>query len=255
MSSEIFEDLAYRPLVCAVDGTHAAGKTTLVESFGEQGKLQDLMRELTGKELPYDDLGYGLLDLPPVDSLVPAVFVPETARWAADYSDDPTLLGENWNLEFQLQLTEKYKTRIQTAVELAGLVAHYLTATTPDLETDDFCRPLVLTDRSGLDGLAYTRLRASIEGSDLIGGFPSAGASKKWTAYYIDLVLLADHSDVPFEPDPARSNDLQLREDVAAEVEADYRSILPPERIGMLQGNLERRQQDLARFIAPHICD
>lgn len=253
MSSGETELFLARPLVCAVDGTHAAGKTTLVESFEEQGKLCDIVNELAGKELPYDDLGYGLINLPVTDQLTPTVFVPEAARWAANYSGDSTLLGENWNLEFQLQLTEKYKSRIQTAFELSGLAAQHLVTTTQELEAGDLTRPLVLADRSGLDGLAYIRLRSGLENTEVIGGFPIADASKKWAAYYIDLVLLPDHTEIPFEPDSAQSNDLELRDSIAVEVANNYRSVIPPERTQILRGDREQRRAGLLQFIAQHL--
>ncbi|HVV66975.1 MAG TPA: hypothetical protein VHB72_02805 [Candidatus Saccharimonadales bacterium] len=238
-----------RPLVCAVDGTHSAGKTTIVEGLNEEGKVHELLDE----NLLYDDIGYGMVDLPGVNKHTPSIYVPEAARWAADYSGDPELLGEKWNLAFQLQLTDKYKLRIQAAAGLAAPVMRQLIANRPELSAEDLTRPLILADRSGLDGLAYTRLRSNLSNTEVIGGFPTEKFAREWVAHYVDLVLLSDYDEIPFELDPARSSDQELRKSIAREIAADYYATLPPERIQTLHGDPEQRQNELLQFIAQHI--
>lgn len=239
--SETKDDL----LVCTVAGTHSAGKTTLVHSF-ESGKVTDIL----GEDILYDDLGYGVIEHPGDKRVTPVVVVPETARWCAnDFSKKPDLLGKNWNLKFQLQVNGMYMLRAHAGIEIAQGVAGAMA------ESDDReqTRPLVLTDRSVLEGLAYTRAHLPDQDTDDIGGFPRTAFYKMWTARYVDLVLLADHSEIPFEPDPARVNDLAMREAIAREVAEDYHSVLPADRIRVVNGSTEHRKAALAEFVREHL--
>lgn len=232
------------PFVVAVVGTHSAGKSTLVQSF-ETGKLDDVLDE----ELLYEDFGYGLVEPPEESPATPVVIVPETALWCAKLSDQPDLLGKNWNLAFQLQVDGMYMLRSQAGIEIATRAVNKLVDTHPDFSDRDLTRPLVLTDRSVLEGLAYTRAHLPGQDTDIIGGFPRAAFHKKWIAQYVDVTVLTDHTEVPFQADPSRVDDLTFRNDVAEQVTQDYHSALPSERIRTIQGNKEQRKAALNSLI------
>ncbi|MEO6109415.1 MAG: hypothetical protein ABIP50_00175 [Candidatus Saccharimonadales bacterium] len=228
--------------IAVITGTHSAGKSTLVGDF-EQGKLSDL--GLENREYP--DLGFGVIDTPTGER--PLIIVPETARWYADELGRPDFLGENYNLPFQLDIDFLAIDRVQAAVGSTGLVAAKLRELGKVSDTVQATLPIVLSDRSSFDGLIYSHERISDQETDIIDGFARAGFHAHWMRSFVNLVIIADHTEVEFEHDETRLDDATFRDTIAESMVRNYKKILPIDAIQFVIGNPEARKAKVATLL------
>ena len=240
-----------RPLTIAIIGTHAAGKSTIIEGI-EQGKISDL--GIDGGYTQYEDFGYGIVEADPNNQVV-VVTVPEAARWYAELRRDLTILAENHNPDIQRLITGEAIFRTHEAQQLAPTVVEALV----DAELVGVGKrktwAAVLTDRTALDGMVYMKDRYG-DGEPQImklycGGLSEDGLLAGWHESFIDCVFASDHTEIPFveDSDKARSSDLEFRDRVFRKINNLAIDTFGKRYLGMLRGDAARRKQTAAEFI------
>lgn len=242
-------------LVMAVDGTHSAGKTTVIRDYIADKEL------LVDEEI--DD--FGRLhdhDYPSVcvtetvnGVRVPVVVVGEVARQLDAFYPDRNMLTTGYNRDDQASITLRTISRAQGAGMSALAMARKLQ---PNRQ-----KPVgaVLSDRGVLSGFSYASLRLPNEDHDHVDlanisdlptpSFPIdiAQQANAFAGHY-DKVLLTDHLEIGLENDGKRVVDDNFRSLVADSIAAAYRARLPAEKVSLLCGDRAAR---VARLSA-HIC-
>lgn len=236
------EQLIHKPAVVVVTGTHSSGKSTLISDI-EAGKLS----ELGIYDHDYDDFGYGLLETD--DGRHPYVTIPEAARRLADLSHNPSLLAEDYSLEFQLDIESDALFRIHTASAMAlELTEDYLRENIISPNQPEI-KPIAISDRGPLDGIFYSKLQLPDENVDIINGSPRTAFMSEWLKSFVNLVVITDYRDMPFEPDQARLADAEFRRLVGNNIESGYRQFLDDESVVTIGGNRAERRAKLLELL------
>lgn len=229
-----------KPAVVVITGTHSFGKTTLLNDI-ETGKLSDLGLY----DYEYNDFGYGLLEAE--NGTHPFITVPESARRLADLFHRLDLLTDSYSLDFQLEIESSALFRIIAATNMAKELSRELVGDGVIEPSQSVISPIVIPDRGPLDGIVYSKLRIPDENMDAVNGSPRTGFWSEWLKESVDLVVITDYRDVPFEPDEARLEDIKFRELVAESIESSYRQFLDESSVTVINGNrAERRIKLLA---------
>ncbi|MDZ7786276.1 MAG: TIGR03619 family F420-dependent LLM class oxidoreductase [Candidatus Saccharibacteria bacterium] len=240
---ETSKERPLKPLTFVITGTHSSGKSTLLDDL-EDGKITDL--GLFNPE--YDDFGYGVVA---ADSGVkaPVITIPEAARWLADTYNRPDFLAENYTQQFQDTINAETIFRTHHAADLSEAVVDVMIEKgLLDPETD-VIRPVILCDRSRLDGIVYGLARS--EDADTVSAIETDynRFTVPWIREYVDLAFVADHEEVEFENDGSRLADEQFRNRVANEIDEVYRDALGKKFAGRISGDRIHRKRDLIQAI------
>jgi hypothetical protein len=246
MTEVLTKDLDTHTVV--ITGTHSAGKSTLLSGL-EDGKLSDL-----GVLHPeYDDFGFGVQQDSHSGIEIPVITVPESARWlAVDVHNRPDLLAENYQLDFQLSIDAETIFRFHAGNELAATAIKNMQREGLLMGASSHMQPLVVSDRGPLDGVVYSELRCDGD-TNKINGFSRTGFATEWLKSFIDLVVISDHSSIPFEFDGARMEDHKLRNDIAECIDANYRTVMPEESVTTLHGDEQDRKHSLLKEVSRSI--
>jgi len=216
-----FEHLERPTGLVVITGTHSAGKTTLFND------LQD--------------------------------HLPKTECTNVAFSEEAATTYATTQPGKELSLTDGYTPEDQVIIEVNNFGA--ITEAVDSTQSSDDTHPggLVISDRSPLDGLAYAMLRTGEDqrlvsmyetyssaqnsaGNTVPGVFlPWAQWVSKFTQRYVDLVIIPDHTEVPFEDNGLRESDVNFREEVAETIARLYKNIVGRERILVVAGSREER--------------
>ena len=238
----------YFPLessVAVITGTHSAGKSTLLNNF-EMGKVSTLGIE--GKDYD-DDLGYGIVDSPIGPRAL--ITIPESARMLADACGRPDLLAENYTLDFQLSIDAVLQFRIHEATAITSQVSERLVKEGLLPQSDGADHPIVLSDRGPLDGVIYSEARSEGRDTNIINGFGRTGFHTEWMKSFVDLVIVADHTTVPFQADATRLADVDFRDRIADSVLLNYSALMPADSVRVVTGDKETRRSEVEALLAP----
>jgi|GEM_PF-5295338 hypothetical protein len=237
------EQLVNKPAVVVLTGTHSSGKSTLMSDV-ELGKLSDI----DTPDPEYDDFGYGLVKAD--GGLHPYVTVPESARRLANlYYHHPDSLAENYTLDFQLNVESDALFRIHSATEMATQLTGKFIEGGVISPAQPEVTPIVISDRGPLDGIIYSKLLIPGEDMDVVGGSPRTGFMSEWLKSFVNLVVITDFKDVPFEADEARLEDAQFRQLVGENIESGYRQFLDEGSVVVISGNREERRCKLEELL------
>jgi len=229
-----------RPAVVVITGTHSSGKSTLLSDI-EVGKLSTLGIYDDG----YNDLGYGFLETD--NGTQPYITVPESARRLADAYHRPDLLTDHYDLDFQLEIDFQALCRINTATHAADELPRALLDEGLIESSQPVITPIIIPDRGPLDGIVYSKLQLPGENVDIIRGSPRTGFWSEWLKSSVDIVVITDYKDVPFEADEARLEDARFRQKVDEAIKRSYRQFLDERSIVAISGNrIERREKLLS---------
>ena len=229
-----------RPPIIVVTGTHSSGKSTLLSDI-EVGKLSTLGIDDDG----YNDLGYGFLETD--NGTQPYITVPESARRLADIFHRPDLLTTHYDLDFQLEIDFQALCRINAATHMADELTEVLLDEGLIESSQPVITPIIIPDRGPLDGIVYSKLQLPGENVDILRGSPRTGFWSEWLKSVVDLVVITDYKDVPFEADEARLEDAEFRQLVGEAIESSYRQFLDERSIIAISGDrLERRDKLLS---------
>jgi hypothetical protein len=239
----MMESFPLETVVAVITGTHSAGKSTLLAGF-EQGKLSDLVV----RDRIYDDLGYGIVDSPNGQRAL--ITVPETARWLADRVKRPDFLAENYSLDFQLDIDALVKSRIHAAIGSTGEVVNALLEQGKLSPSKATMKPVVLSDRGPLDGVIYSQERMPDQDTNMMNGLSRLGHNATWMRGAVDLVIVADATDIPFERDEARLDDVVMRQRIAQSVLSQYGALVSAEDLAVVSGSREERHAQVASLLA-----
>jgi len=231
------------PSFIVITGTHSAGKSTLLSDI-EVGKLETL--GITNIEGEYDDFGYGLAESD--SGIRPFVTVPETARWCADLYKRPDFLAENYNLGFQLNIDSQALFRTHAAAFATKSLTASLKESGDIPSSQTVINPLVVSDRSAMDGVVYSELRIPKD-TNIVFGSPRTGFISEWLKTYTDLAVVVDHNEVEFEDDAARLSELDFRDTVNRSIRLNYEHFLGSEKVVSICGNRENRVQKFLQLI------
>jgi hypothetical protein len=236
------EQLIHKPAVVVVTGTHSSGKSTLISDI-EAGKLT----ELGIYDHDYSDFGYGLLETD--DGRHPYVTVPEAARRLADLSHNPGLLAEDYTLDFQLEVESDALFRVHTASAMAEeLTADCLRENIISADQGEI-NPVVISDRGSIDGIIYSKLRIPGENLDIVNNEPRTWFLSEWLKSFVNLVVITDYKDIPFQPDQARLADAEFRQIVGEIIENGYRQFLDEDSVVVIGGNRAVRRSKLLALL------
>lgn len=232
-----------QPKTLVITGTHSAGKSTLLMDFTE-GKLTDI--GVYSSE--YNDLGYAVVVDPATESKVPVITVPEAATWLiVEQYGRPDLLGENYTQEVQNSINSETVFRTHYAAELSELVVKALIDDGQLSKEDEVLRPIIVTDRSLLDGLVYGDYRSN--GPEVADSVQTQrDFCNPWTKTFVDSAASVDHTEVEFEQSAARLDDEIFRDDIAQLIDEAFSAMLHPDQrvtIGKFSGNREERKRQL----------
>jgi hypothetical protein len=245
----IRQDNDVNPLVCVITGTHSSGKSTLLGGI-EQAKIG----ELGVVHQEYDDFGYGIVEDPESGRKFAVITVPEAARWLAYLYARPDFLAESYNFDFQLAIDAETVSRIYGAMTIAKSVVAQLVSRN-DLAKDDILRPVILSDRGPLDGLVYSDTRLGVTDVDV--AYHRKGTRVGFTAALlasmVDSVIIADHTETPFDVDDVRLDDIRFRDEIAKRIAANYRRFMPEQSIIQVEGDRIRRKEKVCTFLASRL--
>ena len=234
----------------SITGTHSSGKSTLLNLF-ERGSMNEFL-------IPEDseDLGWGAIYDIEHDQTVPVVTVPEAATWLANRMNWPEYLTTDYNHGVQTEIDAQHVHRLIEAymtipVVRAGVAARYG-------ELSD--ATVLMTDRSIADGLPYSANRTPDEPNidvspNVIGGLNSRiFIAREMMNTYVDLVLIADHKEVPFQSSRLRTYDHALRDQVAEDISRYYFTNADNYQIRWLRGSGVERFELATDLILSHIA-
>jgi nicotinamide riboside kinase len=233
----------------AITGTHSSGKSTLLNSF-EMGKIQ----EIGVFDSDYDDFGFGLLNSDS-DQAVPVITVPEAATYYADLSNRPALLSTEYNIHVQSSVEVEHLFRTVDAYRLMPDVVNHMLI--HGLINAINAKSVMLIDRGPLDGLVYSEVRLGPE-QDI--GLYILGKNRSRTDFFrtilhkdVDMVLIAEHSEIPFEPSEYRAESEIMRNSVATKIEKKYQSEMSDNRVHIVRGSVDERHYQASELIQNHI--
>lgn len=222
--------------VAIITGTHSAGKSTLLTDI-EEGEIRDFDMKLSS----YEDFGYATLDVNDEQRCV--ITVPETARWLADTLHRPDLLADNYDPGFQGAINVLAIQRIHEAIRLTGVIEQLL-VNNGTISRPSPVGPIVVSDRGPLDGLIYSTQRSVDKPKKSDGVEENSrelGFFTEWTKRYVDVAILVDHKEVPFDIDAARSSSKSLRSEIGRLIKLNYDQFLPRDVV-TIRGNEEERK-------------
>ena len=175
--------------------------------------------------------------------------MPESARWlAVSILDRPDLLAENYSLPFQLSVDAEVIARFHVASYLAATVIPRLRQESLLDNDAPVTKPVIVSDRGPLDGVTYSELRCETD-TNTVNGSPRTGFLVAWLKDYVNLVVIADHTAIPFEPDAARLPDHAFRLRVAHDIAKNYGAVLSYDQITTVTGSRDERKGQLIRAI------
>lgn len=232
-----------------VTGTHSSGKTTVTDDFAR------------GSFVPYPDIdiavGFGIRQTVQVldgGAECPVIVVPEAARRYCSITNNPAAMLKP-SIFPQLDVERIGEDMINVGIELASRAA---------VEINGQRIAALLFDRSPLDAHIYSELIDPMHTHDEvnIAAYLQASAllyvgvvDKELVVNYrqqlekdarqIDRVFFTDETEVLFENDGQRVEDLQFRQEVANKLRQRYAEVLGPDAIHMLTGNRIAREQSL----------
>ena len=238
-------------LLGVVTGTHCAGKTTLLRDYAEASRLFDVPEGLYEPSFLVAAEKIGA-------RIVPVVIAPEAATAYAPFVDRPVLTS-GYTLEDQIGIELRALTNINTAASIAAELAKRLHRERP--------LAVVLSDRSELDGHVYSRLRAPQAEQEVIDLRAVAKATgtlltaptqtpillraiqRATMAKSCDAAFVVDETEVAFEDNGLREEDLAFRSAVADRLRSYYKEVLSPSRVHAIQGNRAQRTSMLRQHI------
>jgi hypothetical protein len=242
-------------LLMAVDGTHSAGKSTVLRDYlAEKELLVDDDIDDFGRMHEHD---YPVVCVSETVSgvKVPVVVVGEVARQLDAFYPDRNMLTSGYSRDSQASITLRTLFRTQGAGMSAMAMARKFQPNREKLVG------AVLTDRGVLSGFSYALLRLPEEEdhghvdlaniSDL--STPSFTINIAEQAYRFaggyDKILLTDHTEIGLEDDGKRVVDDDFRTLVADSVAAAYQARLSAEKIAHLRGDRAARVVQLSGHI------
>lgn len=246
-----------------VDGTHSAGKSTLIDSILAESDL------VKGPDFYF---GGGILSKAgrrypfycatrDIDGVkVPIVLSSEMASQYDDSHPGQNVLTDNYNQYDQAAITFRAFFGTQ---EAASLAAHMATNFQPHRQNK---AAMVITDRSPVAGFVYAETRlpeadhrqvdvnamAEHDGLMLTGVNTPPVPLYAWVSEFMrlcDLVVIPDHHEVSLVDDGRRVMDDELRDAMAANVRQAYTEMVGAEKICDLRGDPEQRSTQFSQYI------
>lgn len=230
-------------------GTHSAGKSTLVSDYFETlhdvgligGEEQGALHTFLAGSIVFQNIH------------IPVVAVPEAATLYAKETAKPELLTTGYTLEDQI--------RIELLADALGTDASLLSEQRFDeLNPTHHGRRLavLLSDRSGLDGAVYSRVRLPDSeqeqidladvmrktGGYLIGVAPNIYLWRDCVRRAIantDVAFMVNHTEVPFESSELRLEDQDFRNKIAVDIKKSYISVLGTDKVVDIHGSRAER--------------
>lgn len=241
-------------VLMAIDGTHSAGKTTLIRDYiADKELLVDDEIDDFGRTHQHDYPSVCVTEV--VDGVqVPIAVVGEAARQLDAFYPDHNMLTTGYNRDDQASMTLRTMARAQGAGMSALAMARKLQ---PSRENPV---GLVLTDRGVLSGFSYAALRLPHEDHacvDLanISDIPTpsfevniARQAYEFAGQY-DKILLTDHAEISLDNDGKRMTDDTFRTLVANSISRGYEDRLTADKVLQLRGDRATRLTQLSGHI------
>lgn len=239
-----------------ITGTHSAGKTTLFEDYFSEGESVcgldyggSCNFYVTGREIG--------------GVHVPIVGVPEAATLYAEEAHNPRILTTDYKMADQVWIEQRGLLMNGAATILAAEMAHQWNKSRSEIFG------VLVTDRSPLDGTAYSAVRLPDEEQELFelrqlaaqcrSGFVLISHNEdgvydmrkpvREAIATCDAVVMTDHTEVTFKPSELRESDLIFRDTIAGVIRQKYEEVVGPQAITLLRGSRRKRVEKLQSVV------